>query len=259
MAQEITQQTHQWLVADRLSATQLQLFVAEVEGTSLSSSATAGSCSLAGQLRRLLFVLTLTGTVVHESLRSLNVARVDPESTDRDFTAASAMRLFAGRYIVGLIVINSLALVVGQIAFFEVIWMAESLDYSVVLTTLVMAAVQATIQFVAAASVPRIYTLSRKESRLHLRGLVHFSILANVASAVIALVAYPIIGTLLVLNGSSTGLFFSLAVVQTLQFSFVGELGTQAFEMSTPHLLATFEGRSDPSHESLIYRKYKCT
>jgi len=221
------------------STTQMNLVVAEIEG----SSSTSTTClSLAGQLRWLLFILTLTGTVVDESLGSLDDVRRDLQGTNSGRAAARTMRLFAARFLVSLIVLQSFALVVGKIAFFEVIWIAEDLGYSVVYTTLVFAAGEAATQLVAGASVPRLYTLIHRDSRLHLNGLTQISIVAYVISAAIACVAYPILGVCRIVYGGTPALFYTLAAVQVVQYSFVVGAADQAFEMSYPHLLATFEG-----------------
>ena len=94
----VTYENH--LMAQDLSATQRAIVESELGG-----SASAGNmCSLAGQLSRLLWAFTVSGSVVDPTLEI---------QADDNVLADKVIRVFAARYLVAILVLWSLSQVIG--------------------------------------------------------------------------------------------------------------------------------------------------
>ena len=135
-------------MAHTLSSTQRAMAELELEGRSNSCRSPRDCCSLANQLTGLMWAFTIAGTVVDPTLS---------DGADGDIVVETLMRVFAARYFVAILVLWSLAQIVGRVAFFQVVWLAGDLGYSIVLSTLVLVTIEAAAQFVSSALIPRFY------------------------------------------------------------------------------------------------------
>ena len=153
-----------------------------------------------------------------------------------------AMKVVAARYLACILILDSIAFLVGRIALLEVIWLGGELGYSVVYLTLVLTSIEAAVEFVSSAAVPLLYRFAYGESEISLHRLTLFAVGAYFASACAGIFLYSGLGVVVEVLGVRTQTVFLLfAVAQIVQYPLMNQLGDQAVEMALPHWLSTFQ------------------
>mmetsp|Transcript_11849 Transcript_11849/g.17742 ORF Transcript_11849/g.17742 Transcript_11849/m.17742 type:complete len:509 (-) Transcript_11849:68-1594(-) len=166
---------------------------------------------------------------------TLIVSVIDKKESDKKESA---------QFLLSLTTIDSVGWAVGRMMLFESLVLAEKLGGTrrLILTSLILTTAEVAAEFLASLLTPKIYILFKREA-LRSRNLSRFALQVYGISSRLGLFAYSILGLLIytfqiVRNEISLIL---LAATQTIQYSFMNQIGDQCVELSKPHWLPTFE------------------
>ena len=207
------------------------------DGTSSLPCSSAARCTLPSVLWNLLSLFSIVGTVLGPRDSDGGGGADDTKQVDL------AMKVIASRFLSCVLILDSIAFLVGKIALFEIIWLGRELGYSVVYLTLVLSSLEAVIEFASSAAMPLFYRLTYGEDKISLHRLTQFAVNAYLTSACAGMVLYCVLGVISEVLEIRTPMVFLLFIIaQAIQYPMLNQLGDQAVEMALPHWLATFEG-----------------
>ena len=205
------------------------------EYTSSLSRDNTGCCkSLVSRLWGLMRLFNIAGTVLGP--RKVIGSDNEPDIVHR------CMKILAARYLLCILILDSVAFLVGKVALFEILWLGKELGYSIVYMALVLSSMETTVEFASSAAMPRIYRLIYGNGNISLHRLVEFAVGAYFISSCVGLVFYLTIGGVLEIARIRNKMVFLLFIVaQAIHYPLLNQLGDQAIAMALPHWLGTFD------------------
>ena len=156
-------------------------------------------------------------------------------------------RLNSCRFLIGLVSLDTLAMLVGRAAQFEAATLATDTSAGAVVVSLALGVTETVVELIASASMPTLLRGVQCSSKMTPKATAKFALKAYFVSNIAACLIYPVVFGALAIwgragDGVHIGWIIAIAVAHSVQYAFLNQVGDTAVEVSQPHWFKTFDG-----------------
>ena len=156
-------------------------------------------------------------------------------------------RLDSCRFLIGLVSLDTLAMLVGRAAQFEAATLATDTSAGAVVVSLALGVTESIVELVASALMPALLRVIQCSPIMTPTAMAKFALKAYFVSNVAACLIYPIVfGAFAIWGGDGDGVhiawIIAIAAAHSVQYAFLNQVGDTAVEVAQPHWFKTFDG-----------------